>query len=195
MFGRKQEDENEGDKKPVTTATTATVLEATPPLALKQRTQAQAPGQVPPSSKAPLSHPEAVRRSDTPTRRTESTESKMLIVGRDITLSGEINACDRLVVEGRVEAKLNDCREIEIASTGAFAGAANIDIADVSGSFDGTLTTREYLIIRATGRVTGTVRFRQLEVERGGQVCGDVLVLDGAGVTNIDTLKVDQKVR
>jgi cytoskeletal protein CcmA (bactofilin family) len=192
MFGRTKEDENEGDKKPAT----ATVVEATPPLALKQRAQAQAPGQVPPSSKAPLSHPEAVRRSDISSRpRTESTESKMLIVGRDITLSGEINACDRLVVEGRVEAKLNDCREIEIASTGAFAGAANIDIADVSGSFDGTLTTREYLIIRATGRVTGTVRFRQLEVERGGQVCGDVQVLDGGGVTNIDALRLDQKAK
>jgi cytoskeletal protein CcmA (bactofilin family) len=194
MFGRKQDDENTGDKKPVTT--TATVVEATPPLALKQRAQAQAPGQVPPSSKAPLSHPEAIRRADMPSRRAESTESKMLIVGRDITLSGEISACDRLVVEGRVEAKLTDCREIEIASTGAFAGAANIDIADVSGSFDGTLTAREYLIIRATGRVTGTVRFRQLEVERGGQVCGDVQVLDGAAAsTNIDTLKLDQKVR
>jgi len=192
MFGRKQEGENEGDKKPAT----ATVVEATPPLALKQRAQAQAPGQVPPSSKAPLSHPEAIRRADLPGRRAESTESKMLIVGRDITLSGEISACDRLVVEGRVEAKLTDCREIEIASTGAFAGAANIDIADVSGSFDGTLTAREYLIIRATGRVTGTVRFRQLEVERGGQVCGDVQVLDGAAAsTNIDTLKLDQKVR
>lgn len=192
MFGRKQEDDNDIEKKP----TTATVVEATPPLALKQRAQAQAAGQVPPASKAPLSHPEALRRqTDSPLRRTESTESKMLIVGRDITLSGEISACDRLVVEGRVEAKLTDCREIEIASTGSFAGAANIDIADVSGSFDGTLTTREYLIIRATGRVTGTVRFRQLEVERGGQICGDVQVLDGGNAGTIETLNLEQKAR
>jgi len=192
MFGRKQEDEIDAEKKP----TMATVVEATPPLALKQRAQAQAAGQVPPASKAPLSHPETLRRqTDSPLRRPESTESKMLIVGRDITLSGEISACDRLVVEGRVEAKLTDCREIEIASTGSFAGAANIDIADVSGSFDGTLTTREYLIIRATGRVTGTVRFRQLEVERGGQICGDVQVLDGGNSGTIETLNLEQKAR
>jgi cytoskeletal protein CcmA (bactofilin family) len=188
MFGRKQEDESEADKK------TATIVEANPPLALKQRAQAQAAGQVAPSSKAPLSHPETIRRqADLGGRREGSTESKMLIVGRDITLSGEISACDRLVVEGRVEAKLTDCREIEIASTGAFAGAANIDIADVSGSFDGTLTAREYLIIRATGRVTGTVRYRQLEVERGGQICGDVQVLEGASTGTVETLAIGQK--
>lgn len=187
MFGRKHEDESEAEKK------TATVVESTPPLALKQRTQAQsASGQVAPSAKAPLSHPEAIRRQAEPGARREG-ESKMLIVGRDITLSGEISACDRLVVEGRVEAKLTDCREIEIASTGSFAGAANIDIADVSGTFDGSLTAREYLIIRATGRVTGTVRFRQLEVERGGQVCGDVQVLDGNTSGIVEPISLGQK--
>src|SRR5581483_2732910 len=36
-----------------------------------------------------------------------------LIVGRDIILHGEIRACQNLVVEGRVEAALTDCRSIE----------------------------------------------------------------------------------
>src|SRR5690349_6505981 len=35
-------------------------------------------------------------------------EGKKLIVGREIVLTGEIRACDRLVVEGRVEAALTD---------------------------------------------------------------------------------------
>jgi len=176
MFGRKQEEESaEAEKK------TAAAGETTPPLALKQRPHAQAAGQVAPASKAPLSHPDMIRRQgDGPVRRADNTEGKMLIVGRDITLSGEISACDRLVVEGRVEARLTDCREIEIAATGSFQGAANIDIADVSGSFDGELSAREYLIIRATGRVSGKVRFSQIEIERGGQICGDVQVFDGA---------------
>ena len=59
-----------------------------------------------------------------------SPEGKKLVVGREIELSGNISACDRLIVEGRVEAKLRDCRKIEVASSGFFKGNAEIDTAD-----------------------------------------------------------------
>jgi len=116
--------------------------------------------------------PSAAGRRAAPER--EPTDSKKLIVGREIVLSGEINSCDRLVVEGRVEANIADCREIEIAESGTFKGEAEIDFADISGNFEGSLTARSLLLVRATGRVTGNVRFGQLEIERGGQIVGDV---------------------
>jgi cytoskeletal protein CcmA (bactofilin family) len=103
-----------------------------------------------------------------------SPEGKKLIVGREIELSGNISACDKLVVEGRVEAELQDCRQIEIASTGTFKGSAAIDMAEISGQFEGTLTARDILIVRSTGRITGRVRFGKLEIERGGEVVGDI---------------------
>ena len=53
-----------------------------------------------------------------------SPVGQKLIVGSEIELSGNISACERLVVEGRVEAHLHDCREIEIARTGTFKGSA-----------------------------------------------------------------------
>ena len=110
-----------------------------------------------------------------------SPEGKKLIVGREIQLSGNISACDKLVVEGRVEAELQDCRQIEIASTGTFKGSAAIDMAEISGNFEGTLTARDILIVRSTGRITGTVRFGKLEIERGGEVVGDIGLCDPAG--------------
>jgi len=97
-------------------------------------------------------------------------------------LSGNISACDRLVIEGRVEAELKGCREIEIAKTGTFKGTADIEIAEISGSFAGLLTARDTLIVRSSGRVTGTIRFGTLEIERGGEVVGDIgLAEDGTG--------------
>lgn len=126
-------------------------------------------------------NPEIVRRApDIPSaaRRnqpeSEETDHKKLIVGREIVLSGEINSCDRLVVEGRVEANIADCREIEIAESGTFKGSAEIEFADISGNFEGSLTASSLLLVRSTGRVTGNVRFGQLEIERGGQIVGDV---------------------
>jgi hypothetical protein len=47
-------------------------------------------------------------------------ESRCLSVGRGITLSGEVNSCDKLLIEGSVDAKLTNCRAIEIAESGLF---------------------------------------------------------------------------
>ena len=99
---------------------------------------------------------------------------RKLIVGREISLSGEITACDRLVVEGSVEANLANCRDIDIAESGLFKGSASIDDAEVRGRFEGTLNVRRRLLIRASGRVIGTVRYGQIEIECGGQVSGDI---------------------
>jgi cytoskeletal protein CcmA (bactofilin family) len=109
-----------------------------------------------------------------PPPKPRETEARRLIVGRDISLSGEITSCDQLVVEGSVEANLANCRDVEIAETGLFKGSASIEQAEVRGRFDGTLTVRGRLFIRATGKVVGVVRYGQLEIECGGQMSGDV---------------------
>jgi cytoskeletal protein CcmA (bactofilin family) len=101
-------------------------------------------------------------------------DMRRLSVGREITLSGEINSCDKLIIEGSVEANLNNCRDVEIAETGLFKGSASIDEAEVRGRFEGNLTVRKRLLIKATGRVSGTIRYGQIEIECGGQISGDV---------------------
>ena len=87
-------------------------------------------------SNSPLPHPgsrpAAVKR-----------EPKTLTVGREITLSGEITSCDRLVVEGELD--VENC-----------------------------------LILRATGRINGTVRYRDIEIERGGKIAGTLEIADEA---------------
>ena len=97
-----------------------------------------------------------------------------LIVGPDVKLKGaEILDCDTLVVEGRVEATM-DSRVIRIAEKGAFAGKVSIDIAEIHGAFDGELTARSQLIIHATGRVSGKIRYGKLVIDEGGELCGDI---------------------
>ena len=99
-----------------------------------------------------------------------------LIVGPNIKLKGvEITDCDTLVVEGRVEATM-DSRVIQIAERGAFKGSAEIDIAEIHGEFDGELTVRQKLVIFATGKVTGKVRYGKVVIEEGGQLSGDIQV-------------------
>jgi cytoskeletal protein CcmA (bactofilin family) len=101
-------------------------------------------------------------------------ELRQLLVGREITLSGEITTCDRLLVEGSVEANLTNCADIEIAETGLFKGTASVDHAEIHGRFEGSLTVKKRLLIKATGRVSGSIHYGQLEVECGGQISGDI---------------------
>ncbi|MBI3453342.1 MAG: polymer-forming cytoskeletal protein [Rhodospirillales bacterium] len=112
-------------------------------------------------------------------RPTDESEGKKLIVGREICLSGQITSCERLIVEGQVEAALSESRLVEIAETGFFKGTAEIETAEIAGRFEGSITVRERLFIRSTGRVHGTIRYGQIEIEPGGEISGDVQVVSG----------------
>jgi cytoskeletal protein CcmA (bactofilin family) len=101
-------------------------------------------------------------------------DARKLIVGPEITVSGEITACDRLVVEGTVYANVANCQSIDIAEGGRFAGAASVQEAVIRGRFEGTLLVRGHLLIRATGKVVGTIRYGQIEMEVGAQIGGDI---------------------
>ena len=103
-----------------------------------------------------------------------SDEGSKLIVGPNIKLKGsEITDCEILVVEGRVEASMNS-RDIRIAEGGVFSGKAEIDVAEVRGTFEGELTARKRLVVYSTGRVNGTIRYGALMVEEGGTITGNM---------------------
>ena len=103
----------------------------------------------------------------------DSSGSK-LTVGPNIKLKGvEITDCDTLVVEGTVEATM-DSRVIQISEHGAFKGSAEIDIAEIHGEFNGTLTVRQKLVIYSSGKVNGKIRYGKLVVEEGGQLAGEI---------------------
>ena len=104
--------------------------------------------------------------------RSASPEPRSMIVGRDIVLSGDIRSCNKLIVEGSVEASLHDCRDIEIAESGLFKGNAVIEYAEIRGQFEGELIVNKRLLIRATGHLSGTITYGEIEIERGGKVSG-----------------------
>ena len=65
-------------------------------------------------------------------------------------------------------------RVIKIAEQGAFHGTAEIDIAEIHGKFDGTLTVREKLVIYGSGKVSGTIRYGKVVIEEGGELTGQI---------------------
>lgn len=141
----------------------------------------------PAPSAAPAPKPEPPKaepaRSDAapgakPANQGESASK--LIVGPDIKLKGaEITDCDTLVVEGRVEAAM-ESRTLQIAEIGEFLGKAAVDTAEIHGHFDGELTVRKQLVIRATGHVSGKIRYGKLSIDEGGELSGDIDAMQAA---------------
>jgi cytoskeletal protein CcmA (bactofilin family) len=142
------------------------------------------PGLAPSPTPAQTPAPEAPRAESAPVMPEPAPAAPMasapeakgskLIVGPDIKLKGaEITDCDTLVVEGRVEASM-DSRVIQIAENGSFHGTVGIDVAEIRGRFDGELTARKQLVIHATGRVSGKIRYGSIIVEQGAELAGDI---------------------
>lgn len=123
---------------------------------------------------SPLAQPAASPAAPKATSSASDSSGSKLTVGPNIKLKGvEITDCDTLVVEGTVEATM-DSRVIQISENGAFRGSAEIDIAEIHGEFNGTLTVRQKLVIYSTGKVNGKIRYGKLVVEEGGQLAGEI---------------------
>lgn len=106
------------------------------------------------------------------TTEEDSTEGR-LIVGEGIHIKGDIQSCRMLIVEGTVEASL-EARELTVNRGGVFSGKAAVAVASVEGRFDGELTVDGLLTIRSGGRVSGKLRYRDLKIEQGGRISGDI---------------------
>jgi cytoskeletal protein CcmA (bactofilin family) len=132
------------------------------------------PGQSPNAAAVAGQAPAAAAQQATAAAASTKEGESKLTVGPNIKLKGvEITDCDTLVVEGSVEATM-DSRVIQISERGAFKGSAEIDFAEIRGLFEGNLTVRQKLVIYATGKVTGKVRYGKLVVEEGGQLSGEI---------------------
>jgi cytoskeletal protein CcmA (bactofilin family) len=135
-----------------------------------RHTSASVPQANPVTPAAPVTTPSS---NGFATDSSKPGESK-LTVGPNIKLKGvEITDCDTLVVEGAVEATM-DSRVIQIAESGSFTGSAEIDIAEIRGEFNGTLTVRQKLMIYSTGKVKGKIRYGKVVIEEGGQLSGEI---------------------
>ena len=102
------------------------------------------------------------------------TKGSTLTVGPNIKLKGvEVSDCDTLLVEGTVEATI-DARVIRISQEGSFNGVADVDVVEIHGNFEGTLTAREKLTVFATGKVKGKIIYGKLVVEEGASISGEI---------------------
>ena len=129
--------------------------------------------------------------SETPSP--QPTQPRTMVVGQGISLSGDIRSCNRLVVEGSLDGTLHDGGQMQIAEGGHFKGNASVEQGEVSGQFEGELVVSSRLLIRATGHVSGTITYGQIEIERSGKVSGKIQAHEeGATAPNFGVVRAGE---
>ncbi len=108
-----------------------------------------------------------------------------LLIPSSVTISGEIRDAEEVTIEGRVEADILGSKVLEITQSGSFVGNTEVEVADIHGRVEGTLTVTKQLLIRSSGRVIGRVRYRDLYIEAGGRLAGQVDALEPGGDSDI----------
>jgi len=132
----------------------------------------------PPQMGAPMGGPGAMPGAPQPGVRPGVPDRRTLVVGRGISLQGTVSDAERLVVEGTVESQMIHAAELVVAPNGVFRGEVQVEDAEIAGLFDGTITAKGNLVIRATGKVNGVAKYKHLSVEGGGQIMGRMEMLN-----------------
>ena len=106
-----------------------------------------------------------------------SNESRRLVVGHGISLSGEIENCEHLVVEGNLQAEIQNASKVDVLETGFFRGLVQTQDAEIHGRFEGEMTVTGRLSIASTGIVAGTLRYGSLDITPGAMIEGSLIPL------------------
>jgi len=138
----------------------------------------QRPSYGPTSSYVPPQGPESIAVAG----------DRCLTIGRGINMSGEIESCDHLLVEGTVEAALKGAKVLEVAESGVFYGTVEIEEATIAGRFEGDIAVSGRLTLHATAVITGSIAYRELEVEAGAIIDGRMTPMKSA----VDEKSVDK---
>lgn len=117
---------------------------------------------------ADIPNPAAVRAA------AAETDGRNLIVGKQIRMKGEIAGCDRLVIEGQVDATLSEVKSIEVSATGQFKGTAEVENAVIAGVYEGSLKVSGHLEVASTGAIKGSVSYKTIMVANGGKLEGTI---------------------
>lgn len=120
---------------------------------------------------ADIPNPAALRGPDA------DLEGKRLLVGKQVSIKGEIAGCERLVVDGHVDASVTGVKSLDITASGAFRGSAEVESAAIAGTYDGDLKVTGHLEIAASGVVTGKVSYKTIAVANGGRLQGAIETL------------------
>ncbi len=99
-----------------------------------------------------------------------------LYIGNGVIAKGKLTIPGEVVINGTVEGELN-ANTISVLSAGVVTGKTVADTITVAGKINESTTARKSLVIDTTGTLTGQVAYGDLEIRKGGELQGNIVML------------------
>jgi cytoskeletal protein CcmA (bactofilin family) len=105
-------------------------------------------------------------------------EADTLYIGQGVTIKGAAVVSTTVVVDGVLEGDI-DVDNLFVRTTGTISGRIRVaQNAEIAGKVLERLDVKGLLILRAGGRVNGSISFGTLTIERGATITGEVSSTD-----------------
>lgn len=110
------------------------------------------------------------------------------MIGADVTVTGNIEATDDLVIEGRVNGDVK-CSTLIIGENGRVLGNVEAERLRLSGQVEGTIVTGD-LAIESGAKISGEIAYSRLRVASGGIIDGQMTQRGDGGGSRGDMLDI-----
>jgi cytoskeletal protein CcmA (bactofilin family) len=106
------------------------------------------------------------------------------VLGRDVTITGEIRSHEPLIIEGEVEGTIDVAGHLlTIAPNGKVRASVQAKEIDVLGSLQGNVDDADKIYIRSGARFVGDIHSRAIVIEDGGFIRGKVDLTHKSGAS------------
>jgi cytoskeletal protein CcmA (bactofilin family) len=110
------------------------------------------------------------------TQNQETFKSEDLVVGEGVVLNGILEVPNMALVSGVINGDLK-VQSLIVGSTGKIEGKVDCQIADIAGDVRDDLRAHKLLVIRGTATLSGNIFYKDIEIEKGAKISGQLNLL------------------
>ena len=110
------------------------------------------------------------------TQNQPSHNAEDLVVGEGVVLNGTLEVPNKALVSGAINGDLK-VRSLAVGITGKIEGKVVCQMADIAGHVKDDLRVNELLIIRAGSIISGHIYYKEIEIEKGAKIAGQLSML------------------
>ncbi len=96
------------------------------------------------------------------------------IIGRGITIRGNLTGGEDLTIEGQVEGNVAIKNHLTIEQSGRVTADIKAGVLTINGEANGNIDASERVAINATAKVTGDIKASRVVIEDGARFNGSI---------------------
>jgi len=109
----------------------------------------------------------------------------IVLIGKGTRINGDITDCTLVEIQGILEGRVA-AKAVIIRDGGGFKGELQAEHLEVHGIVEATVQVNGLLDVRKSGRISGAVTYKQLAVEVGAVIAGQLVTPENAPPPRIE---------